>query len=168
VFIINKKIGLTILCLLIILTGCSNPRDENVKVNLLKPKVVIEDFFKYYNQQNLHGMNSLTTERYHFSKSFWEFDNLDYIRVINIDEYINISDKEIYLRNNIHGKEKHHIINVDKEKPELENIIIFKVNFEVKYKKEGIGPSNSGRDINFYNLVRQDKNSPWLIDSAGH
>lgn len=164
----NKKIGLTILCLLIILTGCSTPKDEKVQANLLKPKVVISEFFKYYNQQNLQGMNSLTTKRHHFSESFWEFDNLDYIRVINIDEYINISDKETYLRNNIHGKEKHHIIDADKEKSELENIIIFKINFEVKYKKEGVGPSNSGKDTNFYYLVRQDKNSPWLIDSAGH
>lgn len=167
-FIMNKKIGLTILCLLIILTGCSTPKDEKVQANLLKPKVVISEFFLYYNQQNLQGMNSLSTERHHFSKSFWEFDNLNYIKAVHIVEYINIADKEIYLRNNIHGKEKNHIIDVDKEKSELENIIIFKVDFVVKYKQEGIGPSDSGPDTYYYTLIRKDKNSSWLIDSAGH
>lgn len=171
VVIINKKIGLIILCLLMILTGYTtqNSRNKRAKISVLKPKEVIEEFFKCYNQKNLQGMNSLNTERrYSASEKSWEFENLEYIKVINIVEDTNQAEKEIHIRNIIHGKEKNHIIDMDKEKLELDNVIIFKVEFEVKYRKDGIGPSDSGRDNYYYILTRKDKNSPWLIDGAGH
>ncbi|MGV8979584.1 DUF4829 domain-containing protein [Clostridium sp.] len=168
--VISKRISLTILCLLMILTGCTTQNSENKsdQTTLLKPKVVIEEFFNYYSHKDLKGMNSLTTQRHHFSEAGWEFDNLDYIRVINIVEDTSQSEKEIHIRNVIHGKEKNYIIDMDKEKLELENVIIFKVEFEVKYIKEGVGASDSGRDNYYYILVRKDKNSPWLIDGYGH
>jgi hypothetical protein len=149
-----------------ILTGCTtqNPKDKNVQITLSKPKVVIEEFFKYYNQKNLQGINSLTTERSHSLESSWGFDNLEYIKVINIVEDNNQSNKESYIRSGKKGQ----IIDMEKEKSELENIIIFKVDFEVKYKKDGIGPSDSGRENYNYILIRKDKNSPWLINSFGH
>ncbi len=164
--IINKKIGLTILCLLIILTGCStkNSKDKNIDVALLKPKQVVEEFLIYYNQKNLEGMNTLTTEKYHSPESSWEFDNLEYIKVINIKEDTNQANKEVYLRQMKTGQ----ILDMEKEKLELENVAIFIVNFEIKYKKEGVGPSDSGVDKNIYILVRKDTNSPWIISSFGH
>ena len=57
---------------------------------------------------------------------------------------------------------------MDKEKSELENVIIFKVKFYVKYKNENLGFTSSGPDDFYYFLIRKDKNSPWLIDWAGH
>ena len=149
-----------------ILTGCKteSPKDKNVQTTLSKPKVVIEEFFKYYNQKNLQGINSLTTEKSHSSESSWGFDNLEYIKVINIIEDNNQADKESYIR----SRKKGQIIDMEKEKSELENIIIFKVDFEVKYIKDGIGSSDSGRDNYNYILIRKDSNSPWLIDSFGH
>jgi hypothetical protein len=166
VIINNKKIVLVIVCLLAILTGCTtqNSKEKKVQRALLEPKQVIEGFFKYYDQKNMEGMNSFTTENYHFSKLNWEFDNLEYIKVINIIEDNNQENKEIYLRQ----MEKSQIIDMEKEKSELENVAIFKVDFEVKYKKEGVGPSDSGKDQYGYILIRKDKNSPWLIDSFGH
>lgn len=134
-----------------ILTGCTTQN----------PKEVVKEFFKYYNQKNLEGMNSLTTEQ--FSESFWEFENLEYIKVINIIEDTNQTNKEDYLRQRKLGQK----IDMDKEKLELENVTIFKVDFEVKYKKERVGPSDSGRD-KYYYLIRKDKNSPWLISTFGH
>jgi hypothetical protein len=154
-----------------ILTGCTtqNSKNKKAQISLLKQKEVIEEFFKYYNQKNLQGINSLNTERrYSDSEKGWEFDNLEYIKVINILEDTNQAEKEIHIRNVIHGKEKNYIIDMDKEKLELENVIIFKVEFEVKYKKDGIGPSDSGRYNYDYILTRKEKNSPWLIDGAGH
>ena len=149
-----------------ILTGCTtqNSKDKKIDVDLLKPREVVEGFFKYYNQKKLEGMNTLRTEKYHSSESNWGFDNLEYIKVINIIEDTNHTNKEVYLRQMKKGQ----IIDMEKEKLELENITIFKVDFEVKYKKEGLGPSNSGRDEYSYTLIRKDKNSPWLIDSFGH
>ena len=149
-----------------ILIGCTtqNSKDKRIDVALLKPKEVIEGFFKYYNQKNLDGMNTFTTEKYHSSESSWGFDNLEYIKVINIIEDINQANKEIYLRQMKKGQ----IIDMEKEKSELENVTIFNVDFKVKYKKEGVGPSDSGPDKYSYTLIRKDKNSPWLISSMGH
>jgi len=148
-----------------VLTGCTtqNSKDKKIDVALLKPKAVVVEFFKYYNQKNLEGMNTLTTEKYHSSESFWEFDNLEYIKAINIIEDTNQANKEIYLRQMKKGQ----IIDMDKEKLELENVSIFNVDFEVKYKKEGVGPSDSGRDKYSYTLTRKEKNSPWIISSFG-
>jgi hypothetical protein len=149
-----------------ILTGCTtqNSEDKSVEMAFLEPKDVIEEYFKYYNQKNLEGMNSLTTERNQSSKSAWGFDNLEYIKITDIIEDTNQTNKEIYLR----SRKKGQIIDTEKEKSELENIIIFKVGFEVKYKKEGVGPNDSGNYEYNYILIRKDKNSPWLIDSYGH
>ncbi|MFT5875781.1 MAG: hypothetical protein ACI8WT_004778 [Clostridium sp.] len=152
--------------MLIILTGCTtqNSKDKKIDVALLKPKEVVEEFFKYYNQKNLEGMNTLTIEKFHSSESSWEFDNLEYIKIINIIYDTNKTNKEVYLRQMKKGQ----IIDMDKKKLELENVSIFNVDFEVKYKKEGVGPSDSGRDKYSYTLIRKDKNSPWLISSFGH
>ncbi|MEG1255045.1 DUF4829 domain-containing protein [Clostridium sp.] len=162
----NKKIGLTILCLLIILTGCTseNSKYKKMDVALLTPKEVIEGFFEFYNQKNLEGMNTFTAEKFHSSESDWGFDNLEYIKVINIIEDTNQENKEIYLRQMKKGQ----IIDMEKEKSELENVAIFNVEYEVKYKKEGVGPRDSGWVGYNYTLVRKDKNSPWLISSWGY
>lgn len=154
------------MCFFIVLTGFTiqNPRDKKVKVALLKPKTVVEKYFKYYNRLNLKGMNSLTTENYQFPKSDKEFANLKYIKVIRIIEDTNKTNKEIYLRT----RKKNQIMDMGKEKSELENIIIYKVKFVVKYKKDGIGPRDSGEYGYNYTLIRKDKNSPWLINSAGY
>jgi len=133
-------------------------------VALLTPEEVIEGFLKCYNQKDLKGMNAFTTEKYHSSESSWGFDNLEYIKVINIIEDTNQANKEIYLRQMKKGQ----IIDMEKEKSELENVTIFNVDFEVKYKKEGVGPSDSGRDRYSYTLIRKDENSPWLISSMGY
>jgi hypothetical protein len=162
-------IGLSLI-ILIAIVCLVNPKvvANSYGKTLLKPNKVIEAFFEYYNQKNLQGINSLNTERRHSSETNWGFDNLEYIKVINIVENNNQAEKEIHIRKIIHANEKNYINDADKEKLELENVIIFKVYFEVKYKKDGIGPSDSGRDTYDYVLIRKDKNSPWLIDGAGH
>lgn len=48
-----------------------------------------------------------------------------------------------------------------------ENIKIYKVEYTVEYKKDGVGPEDSGKDIKWCTLIRKDKNSPWLIDEIG-
>jgi hypothetical protein len=154
-----------------VLTGCTaqNSKNKKSRISLLKPNEVIERYFKYYNEKNLQGINSFRTERTQSpSEKGWDFDNLEYIKVINIVEDTNQAEKEIHIRNVMHGKEKNYIIDMNKEKLELENVIIFKVEFEVKYKKDEIGFRASGRDNFYYILTRKDKSSPWLIDGAGH
>nr|WP_080265256.1 MULTISPECIES: DUF4829 domain-containing protein [Clostridium] len=52
-------------------------------------------------------------------------------------------------------------------KAKEENIIIYKVDYEVKYKKGAITPQDSGSYETWFTLIRKDKNSPWLIDEVG-
>lgn len=48
-----------------------------------------------------------------------------------------------------------------------ENVIIYKVNYKVKYKKDEIELQDSGSYEIWFTLIRKDKNSPWLIDDMG-
>ncbi|MBU3142710.1 DUF4829 domain-containing protein [Clostridium sp. CF012] len=156
-------VGLSVITLIVIVFLLNSKAVVgSYKEPLLKPKEVIEQFFKYYNQKNVQGINSLTAARSNSPATNWGFDNLEYIKLINIVEDTNQANKETHIRSRMY------IIDADKVKLELENIIIFKVDFEVKYKKEGVGPRDSGRDTYYYTLVRKDKNSPWLIDGYGY
>ncbi len=51
----------------------------------------------------------------------------------------------------------------------IENVIVFKVSFNIKYPKGELGPFNEG-DYNNWSmiLVRKDKDSPWLIADQGY
>lgn len=50
-----------------------------------------------------------------------------------------------------------------------ENVIVFKVSFNVEYPKGATGPFNEGKYKNWsVILVRDDKDSPWLIDDQGY
>jgi beta-lactamase regulating signal transducer with metallopeptidase domain len=50
-----------------------------------------------------------------------------------------------------------------------ENVIVFKVNFNVEYPKGVTGPFNEGKYKNWsVILIRDGKNSPWLIDDQGY
>ena len=50
-----------------------------------------------------------------------------------------------------------------------ENVIVFKVNFNVKYPKGTLGAFSEGDYENWSMiLVREDKSSPWLIDGQGY
>lgn len=48
-----------------------------------------------------------------------------------------------------------------------ENLKVYNVDYEVKYKRDGIVPQDSGTYEWWYFLIRENKNSPWLIDDFG-
>jgi len=66
-----KKIVL-LLILVLILTGCSTVKTQgassqelNSQKQSLEPKQVVENYFKYYNEENLEGVNSALTQWSH-------------------------------------------------------------------------------------------------------
>jgi len=69
---------------------------------LSKPEVVIEEFFKYYNQKNLQGINSLTTERNHSSESSWGFDNLELTLINPFLKAKKVVERSAFFSENIH------------------------------------------------------------------
>lgn len=142
---------------LIILIGCSTKTDDKINSDNNSPQVVVENYFKYYNEKNKDGVISTLTGWHDAPNVVWDFDNLESIRILNIEEEKNEDILNGYLmdgRGSVNGASK-------------ENVKIYKVNYEVKYKTDGVGPQASGTYEWWYFLIREDENSPWLIDDMG-
>lgn len=157
-----KKIILIILFIVFVFTGCSivkiqktSSQEINSQKQLLDPKQVVENYFKYYNEKNLELVNSTRSQ---WSQITTGLDkNLKSIKLNSISEDNSPIQKEGYMK---YGRGE---ITGAKE----ENIIIYKIEYIVKYKKDGVGPQDSGKYIKWCTLIRKDENSPWLIDEIG-
>lgn len=164
-----KRKGLILGVLVLVITASSlvtmrifaqNDINKTTAITTINPqslssKQVLENYFKYCNEKNVDGISSLMTE---WRKPSGELDeNLESIKLNSITEDTRPSQKEAYM------KYGHGIVTGTKE----ENISIYKVKYTVKYKKDGIGPEDSGTYEKSYILIRKDKNSPWLIDDGG-
>ncbi|MCT8977388.1 DUF4829 domain-containing protein [Clostridium sp. CX1] len=152
-----KKIILITLFLMFVFTGCSTVKTQeiNSQKQPLEPKQVVENYFKYYNEKNLEGVNSTRTQWSQITTGLDE--NLKYIKLNSISEDVPPTMKEGYI------KYGNGLITGAKE----ENITIYKIEFTVKYKKDRVGPQDSGKYIKWCTLIRKDENSPWLIDEIG-
>ncbi|QAT41627.1 DUF4829 domain-containing protein [Clostridium sp. JN-9] len=148
-----------IVIVLLILTGCSRSGKQaaDSKKQSLQPRQVIENYFKYYNEKNREGILSTQTEVNNTPNIEFGFENLKYIRLISMSEDTNPRQKEAYMK---YGRGS---INGVKE----ENVLIYKVKYDVKYKKNEVGPQDSGMYTKWVTIIRKDKNSPWLIDEIG-
>lgn len=141
----------------ITLVGCSKESNRTVDFKDDSAKTVVENYFKYKNEKNKDNLLTTLTERFNAPNVVWGFENLDSTKIISIEEEKNEKIKEGYLNNGM-GK-----INGTTEN----NLKIYKVRYEVKYKKDGVGPQDSRIYDWWYFLIRKDENSPWLIDDMG-
>jgi hypothetical protein len=160
-----KKTVLVILSLFIILTGCSTTKTQQTNSQkqasesqrLLQPKQVVENYFKYLNEKNKKALFTTITEWQKAPNVEWGFDVREYIKLISVKEETNPVFKEGYLSNgrgSINGVKK-------------ENVKIYKIEYNVKYKKGAVVAEESGTQQKWCTLIRKDKNSPWLIDEIG-
>ena len=136
----KKKIILVILFLPFIFAGClkSQTQLSNSQRLSLEPKQVVENYFKYRNEKNSKGILSTLTEKYATYNTIWEFENL-----------------------------KSSTLNTIVEESNTELAVIYKVEYELKNKKDGVSSQDSGKYIWTFTVIRKDKNSPWLIDNYG-
>ncbi|GAA0084901.1 DUF4829 domain-containing protein [Clostridium sp. CTA-7] len=148
---------MVIIITFITLVGCSKESNRTVDFKDDSAKTVVENYFKYKNEKNKDNLLTTLTERFNAPNVVWGFENLDSTKIISIEEEKNEKIKEGYLNNGM-GK-----INGTTEN----NLKIYKVRYEVKYKKDGVGPQDSGIYDWWYFLIRKDENSPWLIDDMG-
>jgi len=121
-------------------------------------KSVVENHFIHENEKNKDKLLTTLTNHYKQDNTDWGFDNLDSIKIVNINEELNEGIRDGYLRD---GRGS-----INNTAPE--NLKVYKVDYEVKYKRDGIGPQDSGTYEWLYFLIREDKNSPWLIDDFGY
>ncbi|EJP6473716.1 DUF4829 domain-containing protein [Clostridium sporogenes] len=154
----KKKIMVSIILIcLVVCMGYFIERSYNAQNQSLEPQKVVENYFKYYNEKNKEKILNTLTEVHDGPNVAWGFENLEYIKLNSIKEEKDSKQKEAYMK---YGRGT---INGVKE----ENVIIYKVNYKVKYKKDEIEPQNSGSYEIWFTLIRKDKKSPWLIDDMG-
>ncbi|MGV8981136.1 DUF4829 domain-containing protein [Clostridium sp.] len=142
----------------IIFVGCSK-EIAKVAVNSQSDsaQTVVEKYFKYKNEKNKDNVLTTLTEHFNAPNVVWGFENLDSIKIINIEKESKDTVIKGYL-NNGNGSEN--------GTTEI-NLKVYKVKYEVKYKKDGIGPQDSGTYDWWYFVIRKDENSQWLIDDFG-
>lgn len=156
-----KKVVFIILLLVFSLVGCSMVKTQesvsqggDSQKQLLGPKQVVENYFKYFSEKNLQGVNSTRTQ---WSQITEVSKDIKYIKLISITEDTRASVKEDYI------KYGHGIITGATE----ENIRVFKIEYTMKYKIGAICTQDSDKYLKWCVLIRKDKNSPWLIDEIG-
>lgn len=153
---INNILMITIITLFIFV-GCSNNINKEKDSTNDSAKVVVENYFKYQNEKDKDKMLTTLTQRYNAPNVVWGFENLKNVKLLNIEEETDENVREGYLTNGM----------VSINKTTKDNLKVFKVKYEINYKKDGIGPKDSGTYDYWYFVIRKDSNSPWLIDDMG-
>lgn len=139
------------------LKNSSNTTSVDTDVEDDPAQTVVEKYFLYKNEKNKDKLLTTLTEHYNAPNVAWGFENLNSIKIIDIQEEKSDSVRKGYLNNGrgrVHGT-------IEK------NLKVYKVRYEVKYKRDGVGPQDSGTYDWWYFVIRKDENSPWLIDDFG-
>lgn len=151
------NILLIIITVIIVVGGLTVFNSMEVDSKAHSAQRVVENFFQYKNEKNKDKLLITLTEHWNAPNVIWGFENLDSIKIINIEEEKNEKVKKVYLSNgrgSINGTTEN-------------NLKVYKVIYEVKYKNDGVGPEDSGTYDSWYFVIRKDENSPWLIDEMG-
>lgn len=148
-----KKISLIVLmCLLLqCLSGCTAGISSK---NSMSPEQVLKEHFKLLNEKKVNKLEQTVTKRH--EGTLWGTENLEYIKIISIEEDTTEATKSGYLDYGAGAKKK------------PTDLKIFKVKYEVKYKDDQKGPQPSGEYEWNYFLIKENKDSPWLIDDWGY
>ncbi|WMJ80194.1 DUF4829 domain-containing protein [Clostridium sp. MB40-C1] len=120
-------------------------------------ETVVRNYFKYKNEKNEEKVLSTLTDSFKSPNVVREYDDLESIKLIGIQEEMNNNIKGSYL------KDGQGSVNGTTEK----NLKVFKVTYRVKYKENNKSAQESGKYIWWFDVIRKDENSPWLIDDFG-
>lgn len=152
---IRKCIGLLILIVAIILTvGCSNQNTLKGK----SAKEILEYHFKTMNDKNVNEYVKTISERKKNNSGEINFDYLESIKIINVEEETDSNYKKSYLHN---GSGRDYGITED-------DVKVYKVKFDVKYKEGAITSQDSGIDAQWFYAIRKTSDSQWVIDDSGY
>ncbi len=150
----NKNIVLIILITIIFsVTTCSKQNTSQIE----NPQSVVENYFNSMNEKNVDEHLKTLSENEKRNQGKINFDKIEYINIMSIDEEMDTKFKEGYLQNG-RGKEK----GISEE-----NLKVYKVKYDVKYKEGTVTARDSGTYEEWYWIIRENSNSPWVIDDAG-
>ncbi|AEB77606.1 putative lipoprotein (plasmid) [Clostridium botulinum BKT015925] len=144
-------------------TGCSKDHRQVVK-NQNNPKIIIEEYFNHWNNKDSNKMILLHTEArqkdYRNSNMQWEFDNLMSVKLLSCEEVTSKSLIEDEIKRAVDAK-------VVPKDANNENVKCFNVKFDIKLNNPNEGSRDDGVSQERITLVRNDKNSQWLIQDMG-
>ena len=126
---------------------------DNKSTNLVQAENVVKEHFKWWNEKNENKLKSTMTKDN--SDISWELENVDYVKLISVREDLSSNVKKGYMEN---GNGKY-------IKPN--DVKVFTVQYEIKLKDNNKGPLSSGKHNQYYVVIKQNKNSSWLIDEIG-
>ncbi|UZQ52304.1 M56 family metallopeptidase [Clostridium kluyveri] len=166
----KRKKGIILILLVVTLTAVSLisvnifaqnniSQKNNVTGNreLLQPKQVVENYFKYYSEKDQQHVEKLLTKEAIGPNPIWVFKYIEYFKIISINEESDPLFKNGYLshgRGSINGVKK-------------ENVKVYRAKYDVKYIEGSVVPEENGNHTCWFYVIRKDKNSPWLIDDMG-
>jgi len=131
---------------------------ESVPINTnnsSQPKQVIENYFKFYNEKNRQDLLSTLTEWHAQSNVVLGFENLIFIKLVSIgnDDMTTVNGYLGCGRGAVNGV-----------KPN--NVVAYKVTYVNLYNKN-TPPWSSGLHTEYFTLIKESDNGPWLIDDMG-
>ncbi len=146
------KVGLLVLCvfLIVALPACEEREAERKSP---EAEAVIKDYYKGLANQDEGALRRLQTDR---SRGFVYgqlLDGLNGVELLSIKE--NEEEKDRYIDS---GKGQQY---------EAENIIVLEVEAKFEYAKYAPLYYQNGVQNRVYYIVREQKNSPWLIEDMG-
>lgn len=149
-----KNIVLVILMIFAFLISACSKQDTSQIEN---PQSVVENYFNSMNEKNVDEHLKTLSEDQKRNQGKINFDKIEYINIISIDEEVDTKFKEGYLQNG-RGEGK----GISEE-----NLKVYRVKYDVKYKEGTITARDSGTYEEWYWVIRENSNSPWVIDDAG-
>ncbi|ERI90314.1 hypothetical protein HMPREF1982_03917 [Clostridiales bacterium oral taxon 876 str. F0540] len=123
-----------IIITLIMFVGCSNENNKKIDSKGDSLQTVVEYYFQYNNEKNKDKVLTTLTEHWSASNVVWGLENLDSIKIVKMEEQEDEKIKKGYLSN------RRGSINWTSEN----NLKVYKVKYDVRYKKDGIGPRTVG------------------------
>ncbi|MEG2739683.1 DUF4829 domain-containing protein [Clostridium sp.] len=116
---------------------------------------VIKNVFKYKNERNLDLVKSCYNTR--SQNNNFNLDNIETVELIDIKLSEDKSAYKSYLKNP-----------VIKEFPaSIDELLIYEVKYNIKFKDDSLEPINSGTDIKHYYLIKDKISGNWLINDVG-
>jgi len=142
---------IVVFVLILTLVGCTRVNEQ--AVSSLAAEDVIKNHFKYINEKDTEKLEKTVT---HAKKEVtWEFEKLEYFKLISIEEDKSEKMKDAYM-----SRGRGSVIKPFQVK-------VFKVNFEVNYKGGGGSGFSNGNYSWYYFVIKEKEGSDWLIDDWG-
>lgn len=119
--------------------------------------IVISNYFQYQNDKDEIKAESTLTDAWKSFNIKWEFENLDYINIINSTIEENETERNCYV------KDGRGAVNGVKS----DDLVILRVKYSLKYIDDNISSRPSGMYDYYFYLIRDSEASPWKIDDQG-